>query len=100
MVSVHAFRVFCAIWLMAAPLAAQQNRRVSEIEPNNDAATAMVVQAGDTIDAVISQRSDVDVYALDLPAGMKFQIVFLNRFCSGVRVQDPTGGAPIFVDCL
>jgi len=69
----------------AAPLAAQQGKRVAETEPNDNFDQAMLVQFGDTIVGDIHQHSDHDFFQIDIPAG-KIRIALQPQFCPGFQL--------------
>jgi Putative Ig domain len=84
-------RSLLAVSVLTASLRAQQGHKIAEIEPNNSAATATLVSLGDTVTAATT-TSDVDYFAIEVPAATELEVVGLNRdFCWSVVLLDGDG---------
>jgi hypothetical protein len=85
------------LMLCSARLSAQTTR---EHEPNDDAASATVARMGDTIAGTVNP-SDVDYYAVDLPAGTQLELIAAPaQFCRDFAFLDPAGDRMAFGDCM
>jgi hypothetical protein len=86
---------------LLAPRLGAQARVVRESEPNNEAASAGVAVLGDTVMGQINPY-DVDYWAIDLRAGMRFQIVARRvPYCRDFALLDTDGTTRLaFGDCM
>ena len=83
--------------LCAARVSAQTTR---EHEPNDEVATATVARMGDTIAGTVNP-SDVDYYAVELPAGTQLELIAAPvPFCRDFSFLDPSGNRLAFGDCM
>jgi len=78
--------------LLATRTPAQQAHTVMEREPNSTPAQAKVVALGDTIAGTVASVSDVDFFAVDIPAGTFLRLDYGPRLCildrDGVTLLD------------
>jgi hypothetical protein len=74
--------------ILVTPAAAQS----PEHEPNDSASVANLITLGDTVVGTIDPQGDRDYYAVDLVAGTKLEVVFLDRTrCYEFWVESPSG---------